>query len=76
MLTSLQIRALRKRLKLSRKDLAAARGIAGEHCRVTIWRWETGRRKPSAHTLILLDALAETAKRESPLQNRYSRPKR
>jgi DNA-binding transcriptional regulator YiaG len=52
------IRALRKRLRLSPEDFAAALGFPGCHARITVWRWETGKRKPSAQTIALMKLLA------------------
>ncbi|MGA2882568.1 MAG: helix-turn-helix domain-containing protein [Bryobacteraceae bacterium] len=57
-MTPPQIRALRKRLRLSAEDFATALGFTGDHARITVWRWETGRRKPSAQTIALMKQLA------------------
>jgi DNA-binding transcriptional regulator YiaG len=51
------IRRLRKRLGLSPEDFAAYLGFTGDHARITVWRWETGRRRPSAQTIALMKQL-------------------
>jgi DNA-binding transcriptional regulator YiaG len=56
-----QIRTFRKRLRLSSEDFAAALGFSGEHARITVWRWETGKRKPSAQTVVLMKHLLAKA---------------
>jgi DNA-binding transcriptional regulator YiaG len=56
-LTPSQIRARRKRLGLSPERFAAALGFAADHARITVWRWETGKRKPSAQTVALIKQL-------------------
>jgi len=52
-----QIRTLRRRLRLSPEDFAATLGFGGKNARITVWRWETGRRKPSAQTVALIKLL-------------------
>jgi DNA-binding transcriptional regulator YiaG len=56
-MTPTQIRALRKKLVLSPEDFATALGFTGKGRRITVWRWETGRRRPSPQTLLLMEAL-------------------
>jgi DNA-binding transcriptional regulator YiaG len=56
-MTPSQIRALRKRLKLSPAAFAAALGFIGAHARITVWRWETGERRPSGQTVTLIKLL-------------------
>jgi DNA-binding transcriptional regulator YiaG len=58
--TPSQIRSLRKRLRLSAEGFAAALGFTGEERRITVWRWETGRRKPSAQTIALMKLLTKS----------------
>jgi DNA-binding transcriptional regulator YiaG len=53
-----QIRALRNRLKLSPEDFAAAFGFTGNDRRITVWRWDTGKRMPSHQTVMLMKQLA------------------
>ncbi len=53
-----QTRILRGRLRLSPEEFAAALGFGCEHARITVWRWETGRRKPSSQTIMLMKELA------------------
>lgn len=53
-MTPSQIRALRRGLRLSPEDFAAALGFTGDHARITVWRWETGKRKPSAQAIALM----------------------
>ena len=55
-LTGSQIRTL-NRLGLSPDELAAAFGFTGDHARITVWRWETGKRKPSVQTIALMKLL-------------------
>jgi DNA-binding transcriptional regulator YiaG len=52
-----KIRSLRKRLRLSPEEFAAALGFTISHARITVWRWEAGRRKPSAQTIALMKGL-------------------
>jgi DNA-binding transcriptional regulator YiaG len=56
-MTPAQIRALRKTLKLSPEDFAARLGFTGKGRRITVWRWETGRRRPSQQTVLLMKNL-------------------
>jgi DNA-binding transcriptional regulator YiaG len=44
---------------LSPEDFASALGFSGDDARITVWRWETGRRKPSAQTVVLMKQLAD-----------------
>jgi len=53
-MTSSQIHALRKRLKFSRTDFGLALGFAEKNARITVWRWERGRRKPPSLTIMLM----------------------
>jgi len=53
-MTSSQIRVLRKKLKLSRTDVGLELGFAEKIARITIWRWETGKRRPSQQTILLM----------------------
>jgi DNA-binding transcriptional regulator YiaG len=52
-MTPSQIRNARKRLGLSRSDFAAALGFTGKQKHIKVWRWECGKRKPSAQTITL-----------------------
>jgi len=52
-----QIRSLRKKLKLSPGDFAERLGFTAKDRRVTVWRWENGKREPSEQTVILMKAL-------------------
>jgi DNA-binding transcriptional regulator YiaG len=54
-----QIRALRIRLGLSPGDFATALGFSGKLRCITVWRWETGWRNPSAQTIALMKQLAD-----------------
>jgi DNA-binding transcriptional regulator YiaG len=58
-MTASQIRAIRKPLCLSSEDFAVELGFGGEHARITIWRWETRRRKPVPQTIALMRQLAD-----------------
>jgi len=58
--TPSQIRRLRKRLRLSSEDFTAALGFPDEDRRITVWRWETGRRKPSTQTVALMKTLSRS----------------
>jgi len=58
-MTPSQIRTLRKKLKLSPEDFAARLGFAGKSARITVWRWEMGKRKPSAQTILLMKKLTK-----------------
>jgi DNA-binding transcriptional regulator YiaG len=58
-MTPSQIRALRKRRRLSPDDFASALGFNGPHARITVWRWEAGKRKPSAQTVALMKLLVK-----------------
>jgi DNA-binding transcriptional regulator YiaG len=56
-LTPSQIRALRRNLKLLPEEFADQLGFAGDNRRITVWRWETGKRKPSEQTVMLMKRL-------------------
>lgn len=56
-MTPAQIRALRRKLKLSQEDFASTLSFTGKDRRITVWRWENGKRKPSKQTVILMKAL-------------------
>jgi DNA-binding transcriptional regulator YiaG len=56
-MTTTQIRTLRKRLKLSPEDFASSLSFTGKGRRITVWRWENGRRRPSPQTVLLMKAL-------------------
>ena len=56
-----QIRSLRKRLHLSREKFAAALGFAEDQARITVWCWESGKGKPSAHKVALIKQLSAGA---------------
>jgi DNA-binding transcriptional regulator YiaG len=58
-MTPSQIHALRKRLKLSPGDFAERLGFTGPHARITVWRWECGKRKPSEQTIMLIKQVAD-----------------
>jgi DNA-binding transcriptional regulator YiaG len=51
-MTPSEIRALRKKLKLSPADFGVRLGFAEKSARITVWRWETvsgsRRSKPSS----------------------------
>ena len=53
-----QIRALRERLKLSPDEFAGKIGFTGKNRRISVWRWESGHRKPSKQAIILMRELA------------------
>ncbi len=57
-MTPAQIKSLRKRLGLSPECFVAALGFTRDHARITVWRWETGKRKPSAQTVTLMSLLS------------------
>jgi DNA-binding transcriptional regulator YiaG len=56
-MTPSQIRNARVRLGLSASDFAAALGFTGKSKHITVWRWEAGKRKPSAQTIALMKLL-------------------
>jgi DNA-binding transcriptional regulator YiaG len=56
-LTPTQIRCLRKLLDMTGEDFGTALGYTGKHRRKSVWALETGRRKPSGPTLMLLKQL-------------------
>jgi DNA-binding transcriptional regulator YiaG len=56
--TPSQIRGLRGKLKLSPDEFAEELRFTGEDTRITVWRWESGKRTPSDQTLILMQQLA------------------
>ena len=58
-MTPSTIRALRQKLKLSPEEFAAALGFTGDDRRITVWRWETGKQKPSAQTVTLIKQLSQ-----------------
>jgi DNA-binding transcriptional regulator YiaG len=58
-MTHSQIRTLRGRLKLSRERFAAALGFAEKNPRRTVGRWDSGERKLSEQTIILMWQLTE-----------------
>jgi DNA-binding transcriptional regulator YiaG len=58
-MTPSQIRTARKRLGLSGAAYAAALGFTGRHRAITVHRWETGERKPSAQTIVLIKMLLD-----------------
>jgi DNA-binding transcriptional regulator YiaG len=62
-MTPTQIRTLRKKLTLSPEVFATALGFAGEDRRITLWRWEKGKRKPSPQTVLLMKGLLHRFKR-------------
>jgi DNA-binding transcriptional regulator YiaG len=47
-MTPAQIRSIRKKLE----DFASRLGFTGEDRRITVWRWENGRRQPSQQTFM------------------------
>lgn len=57
-MTPSQIRAFRKKLKLSRTSFGVALRYAEKSARITVWRWEMGRRRPSEQTIMLMKQLA------------------
>jgi DNA-binding transcriptional regulator YiaG len=60
-MTPSQIRTTRKRLGLSCSDFAAALGFTCKSKHITVWRWETGNRAPSAQTIALLKLLSKSS---------------
>jgi DNA-binding transcriptional regulator YiaG len=56
-MTPPQIRCARKRLGMSGREFAAALGFRGKSKHITVWRWESGNRKPSAQTIALIKQL-------------------
>ncbi|MBZ5673679.1 MAG: helix-turn-helix domain-containing protein [Acidobacteriia bacterium] len=54
-----QVRSARKHLGLSPEEFAQRLGFTGPYARITVWRWETGKRKPSAQTVALMKLLAK-----------------
>jgi len=56
--TPSRIRALRRKLKLSSDEFAARLGFTGSNIRITVWRWECGKRIPSAQTIALMKHLS------------------
>ncbi len=61
MAKSLNIRALRKRLKLTRKQFADMVGVKAE---TTVWRWESGTKAPRGSALVLLRQLDEKSREQ------------
>lgn len=59
MAKQLNIRALRKRLGFTRKQLATAVGVKAE---TTIWRWESGAKQPRGSAEVLLRQLDEQSR--------------
>jgi len=53
-MTPSAIRAFRKKLKLSPRDFGVELGCAEKSARITVWRWETGKRKPGPQTILLM----------------------
>jgi DNA-binding transcriptional regulator YiaG len=43
---------------MSCSDFAEALGFTGKQKRITVWRWETGRRKPTEQTVALMKQLS------------------
>lgn len=64
MTKQLNIRALRKRLGYTRKELAKAVGVKAE---TTIWRWESGTKQPRGSAEVLLRQLDERSRQTSPV---------
>ena len=58
-MTPLQIKSLRKRLKLSANEFAEELGFAGKNKALTVYRWENGDREPSNQTVMLIKQLAK-----------------
>jgi transcriptional regulator with XRE-family HTH domain len=56
-MTPAAIRKMRKSLGLSPEELASRLGFVGKNRRITVWRWETGNRVPSAQTITLIKHL-------------------
>jgi len=54
------IRDIRKRLDLSADKFAEALGFTGKNRAITVYRWETGKRKPSPQAMQLMKALRKT----------------
>jgi DNA-binding transcriptional regulator YiaG len=52
-----EIRTVRKCLGLSPDEFAEHLGFIGKDRRITVWRWETGNRVPSAQTIMLIKYL-------------------
>jgi DNA-binding transcriptional regulator YiaG len=57
-----QILKLRLALGLSRDELASQMGYEGIQRALTVYRWETGRRKPSAPVMKMLEHMAKGRK--------------
>jgi DNA-binding transcriptional regulator YiaG len=54
-----QIRALRRRLGDSPEAFVVRFGYMPSNGRITVWRWETGRTKPSPQTIMLMKAILD-----------------
>jgi DNA-binding transcriptional regulator YiaG len=61
-MTPKQIRNLRLALDLSMDAFAAKLGYDSKQRRGTVWSWETGRRKPSAPVMKMLERMAKGRK--------------
>lgn len=53
-MTPTQIRTLRRKLKLSPEEFAFRLGFTGKDRRITVWRWENRKRRPSPQTILLM----------------------
>jgi DNA-binding transcriptional regulator YiaG len=53
-MTPSQVRSLRKKLKLSPEEFGSRLGFKGTNGRITVWRWEAGKRRPSDQTVMLM----------------------
>jgi DNA-binding transcriptional regulator YiaG len=58
-MTPLQIKALRKCLKVSADAFAERVGLAGSNRAITVYRWESGERTPSPQSVFMLNLLKE-----------------
>jgi DNA-binding transcriptional regulator YiaG len=56
-MTPREIRDLRHALGMSVDKFAGELGFTGKNRAVTVYRWETGTRKPSAQTILLMKQL-------------------
>lgn len=57
-MTPTHIRGLRKKMKLSPTDFGVALGLAEKSARITVWRREAEKRKPSAQSILLMRQIA------------------
>jgi DNA-binding transcriptional regulator YiaG len=58
MLTPHQIHSLRTRLKLTADLFAESLGLIGKYRALTVYKWESGSKKPGPQTVLLMKSLA------------------